>query len=362
MKILDRITRLLGMPVRIPGGRTSGNDLRVSIDGGNFQVHSERTELELSPEALGSAFLLPAASAGRRLAGDSIDATWLKGSSAILDLARDWWGWRADIPRFSPTHAVPSAKGVGLAFSLGVDSFYSLFFADPRPDLLILAAGFDVPLEKRAIIAALSKSVGEVAEATGRDWTVIETDLRRHKLFRKTKWDFSHGGALAFLGHLLQERIGTLLISSSTDQDHLAPWGTHPDLDSLWSSDSLKVKHVGHQTYRSEKLRQLVNHPVARNLIQQHLRVCYENPSRNGNCGCCHKCVLTRINLHRDAPDFHLETMPEDIPLVQAIEALPPMTNPLAINLRKELVGSSDLRVDAALRDLIRRSEEGLSR
>lgn len=360
MKMRNRIANLMGLPVRIPPDHLQGHDLHLMIDGRALRVRSERTPLLVSPEALGSAFLLPGAAGGRRLVGTSIDADWLKGAAAVLDLAHQWWGWQAKTPDFVPSHAGNPTKGVGLAFSLGVDSFYSLFFADPAPDLLILAAGFDVPVEKTDITSTLAQSVGAVADATGRDWTVVETDLRKHPLFRQTKWDFSHGGALAFLGYLLRERIGTFLISSSSDQDHLGPWGSHPDMDSLWSSRFLTFRHVGQDTYRSKKLHRLLNHPLARTLVQRHLRVCYENPGRDGNCGRCQKCVLTRINLHRDAPGIHLDTMPEDIPLVQAIEALPPLRNPLAINLRKELVGGPDARVDAALRDLIRRSEEGL--
>ena len=361
MNFRDRLARGLGIPVRIPMDGRRGHDLRARIDGRVLHVRSERTEFVLTPEALGSAFLLPAMAVGRRLSGTAIDPVWRANSLRIQDQARAWWGWQTGALRFNPGPSGRPGDGVGLAFSLGVDSFYSCFFAEPSPDLLILAGGFDIPLARRDVLSAMCDSVAEVARATGRDWTMIETDLRAHRLFRKLPWDFSHGGAVAFLGHVLQDRIGTLLISSSYDNDHLGPYGSHPDLDPLWSSSRLNVLHIGHEVTRLGKLRRLVNHPQARSLIQRHLRVCWENPSTGGNCGYCHKCVMTRIGLHREAPGFHLDTMPEDVPLVEAIEALPPLMHELSLNFRREMLGGQDVRVDAALRDLIGRSEEAMA-
>jgi len=265
-------------------------------------------------------------------------------------------------PRFVPhVGETPPLAPIGLAFSLGVDSFYSCFFADPQPDLLILAGGFDVAADRMDILGHMQDSVAAIAEATGTNWTMVVTDLRRHPLYRKSPWDFTHGGALAFLGHLLEEHIGTLMISSSYDENHLGPWGSHPDLDPLWSSSRVVVRHVGQEVSRSEKVRRLLHHPVAAPLVQRHLRVCWEFQTEKGNCGRCHKCVLMRINLHRDMPGFHLETMPETVPLAEAIESLPPLTNNLSLNFRKELLGCPDPRVERALQDLIRRSEESMS-
>jgi hypothetical protein len=362
MKLREHLARRLGLPLRLPAEMAQGHDLQVRLDGASLRVYSERTSLTLSAEALGSAFLLPAASMGRAIAGDTVDAKWLAGAQRILALAHTWWGWPVRSPRFVPrSGGIPPRASTGLAFSLGVDSFYSCFFADPQPDLLILAGGYDVPFERLDVLASMQDSVAEVAASTGKDWTMIATNLRQHELYRSTSWDVTHGGALAFLGHLLEEHIGTLLISSSVDEHHLRPWGSHPDLDPFWSSSRVAIRHVGQEVSRAEKVRRLLQHPVAARLMQRHLRVCYEFPSAKGNCGRCHKCVLMRINLHRDMPGFKLETMPEPSPLVEAIEALPALTNILSLDLRKELLRCPDPRVEKALRDLIRRSEETIS-
>lgn len=361
-KLRDRIARFLGVPVHIPRLIQHGNEVSIRIDGRTLHIRSKRRELVLSPEALGTAFLLPTVAMGRRLVGDSCDPVWLENTQHILDLANEWWDWGIVPPDFTSGYANQPNQGVGLAFSLGIDSFYSCFFAVSAPNLLILASGFDIPSERRDILTPMCNSVAAVAEATGKDWTMIETNLREHRLFRRLSWEFSHGGAVAFLGHLLQEHIGSMLISSSYDQDHLGPWGSHPNLDPYWSSSRLSVRSIGHEVSRSEKIRRLVNHPIARSLIKDHLRVCWEYPSALGNCGTCHKCVLLRMTLRWHAPDLKLSTLPEDIPLVQAIEALPPLDQDLSLNFRRELVGHLDLPVDRALRKLIQRSEESIQK
>ncbi|MCC2682509.1 MAG: hypothetical protein K0S36_2073 [Nitrosospira multiformis] len=361
-KLRDRIAGFLDIPVHIPSLVNYGNDLRTKVDGNFLHVRSERTELILSPEALGTVFLLPAIAMRRRLVGGSCDPVWLGNTQRIVEQVNEWWGWQEVRPGFAPGNPGQPSRGVGLAFSLGVDSFYSCFFADPPPNLLILASGFDVPIERKDILIPMCNSLATVAEVSGKDWTVIETDLRKHRLFRRVSWEASHGAAVAFLGHLLQEHIGSLLISSSYDQNHLGPWGSHPDLDPYWSSSRLSVRSMGHEVSRSEKIRRLVNHPVARSLMKDHLRVCWEYPSSLGNCGYCHKCVLLRMTLLWLAPGLKLRTLPEDIPLVQAIEALPPLPNDLSLNFRRELVGHLDPPVDRALRKLIRRSEESIQK
>ena len=65
-KLRDRVARFLNIPVHIPPLVKHGKDLRIRIDGNLLNIRSDRTELVLSPEALGSAFLLPTAAMGRR--------------------------------------------------------------------------------------------------------------------------------------------------------------------------------------------------------------------------------------------------------------------------------------------------------
>lgn len=366
VSVRDRILGVMDVPVTLPASlpvalpKSHLESFRIA--GGSFFIRSRQCNLNLSSEALGSAFLLPAAALGRRISGPKADQQWLDGAGRILGKAFEWWGWRAGYPRFQASPPSARRNGVGLAFSLGVDSFYSLFFADPAPDFLVLAAGYDVPLERQEVLDAMCYSVAEIAEATGAQWALIETDLRKHRLFRKASWECTHGAAVAMLGHLVSEYCGTFIISSSFEHGKLGPWGSHPDLDPLWSSSVLGIRHFGADVSRLEKLRRLMSHPVARAHIQRHLRVCWVAPKASGNCGLCRKCTLLRVSIELCEPGFHLATMPDHLSLLDAVNSLAPCADDLVLNLWRELLGGKNPELDSAIRDLVRRSEEALRR
>lgn len=293
----------------------------------------------------------------------AIDCKWLSNSQAAVDLIASWWKSKRQLPAFERCYQAESLanRGTALAFSLGVDSFYSCFFADPKPDILVFVAGFDTPLNDEPLLESYTASLRQVAEALNMQWALVRTNLRQHRSFRHAPWPYSHGGALAFIGHLLKPCINRFLISSSYDREHLGAYGSHPDLDPLWSSSDLNVIHFGEDTMRSEKFKRLVNHPQARPLIAKHLRVCWEDNRSPGNCGRCKKCVMTRINLLRDAPDLVIETMATDIPLAAAINALPALDLELSLNFRRELLDVQEPEVKLALQNYIRRSEAAIA-
>lgn len=364
VSIRDRFLGLMDLPIALPAALpvalAKTHLVSFQIAGGSFFIRSRQSDLNISSEGLGSAFLLPAAAIGRRISGAIADQQWQDGAGHILGKVFDWWGWRAGYPHFRASSLSERANGVGLAFSLGVDSFYSLFFADTAPDFLVLAAGYDVPLERPEVLEAMCRSVAEIAEAVGAEWALIETDLRKHCLFRKASWECTHGGAVAMLGHLLSDRCGTFLISSSFELGKLGPWGSHPDLDPLWSSSALAIRHFGEDVSRLEKLRRLINHPVARKYVQRHLRVCWVAPNESGNCGRCRKCTLLRASLDVCEPGFQVETMPNNLALFDAIRALAPCSDELVLNYWRELLGEGNFQLDAAIRDLVNRSEVAL--
>lgn len=338
----------------------SGADVRAVVAGREVFFKSRQANLTLSAEALGTAFLLPAAFAGRRLVGGEVDPVWLQGATSAWSLVGHWWNWKAKAPDFKTAVPRQAAPGVGLAFSLGIDSFYSLFFSDRRPTHLLLAGGFDVPIANREVLEAMSNSVSDVSKTLGIDWVLIETNLRQHRLFKRLNWEFSHGGAVATLGHLMRETCGRLLVSSSFHQSESGPWGSHADLDPLWSSSSVEIEHFGDDVSRREKLRRLIQHPVAGKLLQKHLRVCWVAPNKNGNCGRCRKCLLLRASLELLDPGFRLDTMPDSVELAPAIKALAPAPDRLVLNFWRELQGGNNLELDLAVRDLVRRSELSL--
>jgi hypothetical protein len=101
-----------------------------------------------------------------------------------------------------------------------------------------------------------------------------------------------HGAALAAVAHALAPNHGKVYIASSQSYANLHPWGSHPLLDPLWSSEAVQIVHDGGET-RMNKLRVLVQYPE----VLARLRVCWENPG-SYNCGLCGKCVRTMLGLY----------------------------------------------------------------
>jgi hypothetical protein len=104
---------------------------------------------------------------------------------------------------------------------------------------------------------------------------------------------YGHGAGLASVGLALGSLIHTAHIPSTAAIGELAPWGSHPALDPLWSSEQVEFIHDGSEAMRREKIRAIAGSAVA----LQSLRVCWENRGGAYNCGRCEKCLRTMIEL-----------------------------------------------------------------
>ncbi|HMN20865.1 MAG TPA: hypothetical protein PKA16_05675 [Ottowia sp.] len=362
MKLLSKLANRLGTEVCFHCAAPRGHALSVGVDHQRITLDCPSHELQLQPEALGTAFLIPSLSQRRQMVLDSANASWHANQPKLQSMLADWWGYEPR-PVQVGTVRPPAPRGlgrVGLAFSLGIDSMYSCFFAEPRPNLLLLVGGFDVPHNQHATIDAMAASARAVAAELGMDCAVVRTNLRRNHLFRRQSWERTYGSAVAFVGLALAEHIDTLLISAGQHRDDLMPHGSHPELDPLWGTSYLRIQHVGHEATRLEKMQRIVSDPVSRELFRKHMRVCFISPNPQGNCGRCRKCVGVKLGLLKLDAGFCPETMPNDRPLHELIDQMELLTDPASIAYRKELLGLSDARVDQALRRYLERSEAAL--
>jgi hypothetical protein len=190
---------------------------------------------------------------------------------------------------------------VGAFFSGGIDSCYTLVkshlgfrsVADPISHL-IFVKGFDARLSEAEGLAESERHLGELAAEYNRTLIVVETNLRD---VAQAPWgEMHHGGALAAVAHCLGRGLHTVLIPGSGGYDEVAiPWGSHPLLDELWSTESVQLLHDGAEASRIDKLAALVRHAPT---LVDRLRVCYEG-SYGGprNCGRCTKCVRVMVML-----------------------------------------------------------------
>ncbi|HMN20866.1 MAG TPA: hypothetical protein PKA16_05680 [Ottowia sp.] len=363
MRLLSRLSNRLRSDVRIDGAVRSGNTVSMRVDQQRLLVRCDSHRLRLMPEAVASALQVPALSQGRRLVMADADATWHRNQADYQKIVCGWWGYppqpiQAGVLR--PPARRPAGR-VGLAFSLGVDSLHSCFFEARQPDLLILVGGFDVPYADHAVFGAMQASTRQVAAELGIGYAVLRTNLRTLHLFRRENWERTHGGALALVGLCMAEHVGALQISSSMSWDNIMAWGTHPELDHLMGTSDFQFHHLGAETSRLDKVARLLSDPVSRTLFRQHVRVCWEDPSAEGGCGRCEKCMHLKLILLALDAGFIPDRMRAAPPLEVLLDAAPALRNPVVIRNRRRLLGLRDRRVNAALQRYVDRSEAALA-
>lgn len=102
-----------------------------------------------------------------------------------------------------------------------------------------------------------------------------------------------NAAALAAVGHAATLGPAFMFIGGTYPADAPVPWGSHPAVDGLLSSQRLTVIHDGARFSRLEKVRELAAWPTA----LAALRPCPAKPAAQANCGRCEKCLRTRLEL-----------------------------------------------------------------
>ncbi|MBM9478221.1 hypothetical protein JL107_17365 [Nakamurella flavida] len=206
-----------------------------------------------------------------------------------------------------------STGGVGCFFSGGVDSLYSAVkHAGADLTHLIFLTGFDISLRDPVRASSALRANRVVADRLGLQLIEMTTDLRSVG-DRYAEWGpVYHGAALAMAGLLLSPVLDRVLVPSTFQSEFMHPWGTHPDLDPLWSSSRVRFVHDGDERTRPQKVAVLADHPFA----LDHLRVCWEQRGEGTttyNCGRCEKCVRTMVNLRVVGAAGKCATLPADL-------------------------------------------------
>jgi hypothetical protein len=275
-------------------------------------------------DAFVAALLTPAMKLGERLSIDGVVSGQLMQSLPRLQAIYQEWneGFAIiSVESFSLDHSAAregSARRVSLFFSLGVDSFYSLFKnqrdhpGDEKTiDHLLFVRGLDIAIDDPKIddlFTMSARNAKKVADQLGKTLVVASTNLRAFTN-RFVSWGKTcHGAALASVALALSEGLREVTIASTYDWEHLFPWGSHPHLDPLWSNGKVVLTHDGCEATRLDKTRLVSQHPIA----METLRVCWENPDSLYNCGKCRKCMRTMDELQRCGALERCVSFPKD--------------------------------------------------
>jgi len=263
-------------------------------------------------DALLAAALVPAIVAGEDVAIDApVSRRLLDHVPAIGDFFASW------VPRWRPRGVRASGVDrsgleptvVAAAFSGGVDSYYTALRERDDPiSLLVTILGLhpDAVLDD---LEPVMHRLSGTAAALGRDHLIVETNVRQrfrpHSPWTPRRGIPQWGAFVAAPALALGSTIRRFHIASSWHERPVPAWGTHPELDPLWSTEAVEIAHDA-VVPRERKVEAIARCPEALDALY----VCFRHPSRVGNCGVCEKCVGTALMLRAaDALD-RCRTMP----------------------------------------------------
>ena len=316
MKIENLRTEQQGSSVRSVATLIWENRDRPSQD-----IYFETTEefagdLTSNPHAFLIAGIIPAMRYGEaRIAIDKEICPQLReGLITNMNWLSHWFGeGRHPIPIEAPVQSQPlnisTSKRAGLFFSGGVDSLAALRnnrlnFPQEHPSsikdgLLVygLLKGEDEfnPAFKRVIGA-----VSEIARDADLTLIPINTNIYTHlrdldRDFRFWRYEYQ-GAALSAIAHAFSRRLTKVSIAATYDLPNLDVWGSHPLLDSNFSSSNLQIQHENIALSRLGKTKLIADWDLG----LKNLRVCNNSQIYESdllNCGKCEKCVRTMTAL-----------------------------------------------------------------
>jgi hypothetical protein len=197
---------------------------------------------------------------------------------------------------------------VGMSFTGGVDSFYTLRDnLDPNGvtpvRALVTGLGLDTRVDDAESHTALLENLGRVAAEHDLSQYAIRTNFRPFFDPYACPSVVTQGACLIAFAFLLSGSLHTYLIPASITIDLLYPYSSHSLIDGAWIARPLATVCDGWDIHRNDKLKHIMDWPLA----MRELRVCQFGKGVT-NCGRCEKCIRTMalLALHgvRHAPAF----------------------------------------------------------
>ncbi|MBI9043699.1 MAG: hypothetical protein JEZ06_04390 [Anaerolineaceae bacterium] len=196
-------------------------------------------------------------------------------------------------------------QGIGIAFSSGVDSLFTLEkhvqaehkTTENQITHAIFIHHFDLLSSENPKFEVLLKQYQSMLKDLHIELIPIKTN-QVHFILPWLQYNRFHSTILASTAMLLGKLFRSFIISSSWDYHQIEKHKilSNPLSDRLLSTEKLNIIHFGADYKRTEKIKALQNWEIAHN----YLRVCAE-PLSNlelGNCSRCEKCMRTMLPIH----------------------------------------------------------------
>lgn len=279
-----------------------------------------KDDLVLDASPLAAAFLIPAMVQGEELVVDgTISEKLYFGMRQLMETVADWkWHIKTKRINIKVENMVPDTghpQHVATFFSGGVDSFYTFLKhqndTTDKLDHFILIKGNDIELENQDLWNSTLESVSRIAEKSNIELVIVESN---YQTIMEPMIDqgYTHGGLLAAVGLCMRNRFKKIYIPATFTRELDIKWGTHPDIDHMWGTETIAFQHDGEEATRYQK----VDLQVARSpLALEELRVCYMNVKGTYNCGKCEKCYRTMVALLATGQLDKAKTFPHEFNL-----------------------------------------------
>ncbi len=205
--------------------------------------------------------------------------------------------------KLKPLDAKP--KSVGVTFSGGVDSLFTLWKHFPKNEIIpgyeithgLFIMGFDIRYRDKDKYYQLLDKYQLALEKIGISMVSLETNIAQIVVPRLFYPHF-YGPILAGCAHILGGLFQRFFIPSSRDYHQIRTWTSSSDplSDPLLSSDKLHFIHHGATHRRVEKIAEISHWRFA----QENLRVCFNKDfdEYGLNCSRCEKCTRTMVPLY----------------------------------------------------------------
>jgi hypothetical protein len=268
------------------------------------------------------------------------------------------------VSRGESSRPIHRALRRGLFFSCGIDSYYSLFknlTNHPQDEEtitdLIPVRGFDISFASNpTVFHTMVANTRIVSRKLRKNTLPVATNVRELAVRLVDQASLYIGAAMASVALTLENVFQKVYVASSYSRDQLIPYGSHPGLDPLWSTEQLSIAHDTCETRRVDKARFIAQFPV----VTDTLRTCTYRPFSASvyNCGICEKCLRTMVDLYVAGALHKCVTLPNfvDLRLLRRI----PISGD-ARSFIEELVAclgtsETDLAIRCALEDALSRS------
>ncbi|MGP5318967.1 hypothetical protein ACTXMB_09820 [Arthrobacter rhombi] len=238
----------------------------------------------------------------------------LKNSYTVQDIFSSWHPKKMKrVQVLAPRRTSQPKQASKLALSTftgGVDSFYTLDKNAEEISSVLFVHGFDVKLKDVELRARMSAHLKAASNTAGKTLIEGSSNIRRFLNPHLTWSKIAHGAVITSFVMLLSSHHDRFYFPASYSYADLYPWGSHPLVDPLWSTEYLNVIHDGAEASRVDKTLKIAENPSA----QRHLRICFQKKGEY-NCGVCSKCIRTKIALSLAGVLERFETLDNTIDL-----------------------------------------------